>query len=71
MPTMQNKIMKEAENKVMTNSRGLASLKELIRISTPNTRKNSDSKRTMMFLIRIRIVIQKSLPLSVMFLASP
>ncbi len=48
---MENRMMKEAENNVMTNSRGLAILKERIRISTPNTRKNNDNASTTIFLI--------------------
>ena len=53
---MQNKIMKEAENKVITNSRGLAILNEFNRISMPKIKKNSDSNKTMMFLIRISMM---------------
>ncbi len=54
---MQNKMMKEAENKVITNSRGFAILNEFNRISMPKTKKNSDSKRTTIFLIRISNVM--------------
>jgi hypothetical protein len=57
VPAMQNKMMKEAENKVITNSRGFAILNEFNRISMPKTKKNSDSKRTTIFLIRISNVM--------------
>jgi len=57
IPTIQTKIKREAEKKYMTNSMGFFKLYEPNNVLTPIIKKNTDSNKTITFLIQIRKVV--------------
>jgi hypothetical protein len=61
IPTIQTKIKREAEKKYMTNSIGFFKLYEPHNVLTPIIKNNTDSNKTITFLIQIKTFMQDGL----------